>query len=166
MKYALLFLVCFVILLSCGSDDSDDSELLKDGSANDSNLVNESLADSLFVLAPVLLENQWGYIDKSGNVIITPVFEQARFFSEGLAAVKVNNKWGFTNKKGFASIAPQFDSALWFSEGLAPVEIDGLWGYIDKTGALIISQQFVSAFPFSDGLARVDIGNGNGKWGI
>src|SRR5712692_7147714 len=43
---------------------------------------------------------KWGYIDKTGKMIISPQFDQAWGFQEGLAAVKIhsedgNGKWGF-----------------------------------------------------------------------
>lgn len=59
-------------------------------------------------LAAVNLKNRWGYIDKSGNVVIKPIFKDACGFSEGLAAVIVDNKYGFIDRNGNMVIAPQF----------------------------------------------------------
>ncbi|MCO6147301.1 WG repeat-containing protein [Flavobacterium sp. NRK1] len=41
-----------------------------------------------------------GYIDKTGQFVIKPVYDKARSFSEGLAAVKDQKKWGFLDTKG------------------------------------------------------------------
>ncbi len=37
----------------------------------------------------------YGFINKQGEWVIPPQFEEARSFSDGMAAVKVNGKWGF-----------------------------------------------------------------------
>lgn len=36
-------------------------------------------------LAPVKIDNKWGYINKNGNFVIQPQFNSAGTFSEGLA---------------------------------------------------------------------------------
>src|SRR5205823_2011220 len=43
-------------------------------------------------------QNGWakyGYIDKTGKIIIPPQFDFTDKFSEGLARVKIGNRWGF-----------------------------------------------------------------------
>lgn len=54
--------------------------------------------------------------------IITPTYEDARTFSEGLAAVKRGSKWGYINKSGEVVIDFQYDCAYSFSEGKALIE--------------------------------------------
>lgn len=54
--------------------------------------------------------------------IITPTYEDARTFSEGLAAVKRGDKWGYINESGKVVIDFQYDRAYSFSEGKALVE--------------------------------------------
>ena len=46
--------------------------------------------------------NSWGFIDKTGKVVIKPRFEQIEYegFSNGLCRVKQNHQWGYINKKG------------------------------------------------------------------
>src|SRR5438876_6749370 len=72
-------------------------------------------------LAPVKISGKWGYIDKTGGVVITPQFNDAEDFSEGLAAVEVGSNVGYINKTGTLVIKPQFDAGGKFSEGLAGV---------------------------------------------
>ncbi len=117
-------------------------------------------------LFPVQVGGKYGYMDKTGRLVINPQFDGAWSFSEGLAMVGSGGwgtrKYGYIDKTGKYVIAPQFDKALSFSGGLARVKIGGKWGYIDMTGKLVIAPQFDKALSFSGGLARVKIG---GKWG-
>ena len=70
--------------------------------------------------------------DKQGTVVIKPQFDDALFFSEGLAIVKVGDKWGYIDKRGIVVIKPQFDNAWPFSEGLAHVKVGEKHGFIGK----------------------------------
>lgn len=49
-------------------------------------------------------KRKWGYINKEGKIVIPAVAEEAKDFSEGLAAVKINGKWGYINTKGVVTI--------------------------------------------------------------
>lgn len=59
--------------------------------------------------------DKWGFVDTKGKVVIEPIYEQAKSFSNGLAAVCVNGKWGFVNKQGVIVIKPQFSDADYFN---------------------------------------------------
>jgi len=52
---------------------------------------------------------QWGFIDKTGTMVIQPQFEDAHQFSEGLAGVKKEGMWGFMDPKGTIVIRPHYD---------------------------------------------------------
>jgi hypothetical protein len=62
-------------------------------------------------LYPIITQDRkWGYIDKSGNVVIQPQFADARFFSEGLACVTPDGKkYGYIDKTGQFVITPQYE---------------------------------------------------------
>src|SRR5262249_49255806 len=64
----------------------------------------------------------WGFIDKTGSLVIPPRFESALSFSEGLAGVLLDGKWGFFDKTGTLVIENQFDWVERFSEGVAVVQ--------------------------------------------
>ena len=73
---------------------------------------------------------KWGFINKSGEVIIDAQFDSALPFSEGLASVRCRSehpdracrdKCGYIDKSGNWVIKPQFGIASSFSEGLARV---------------------------------------------
>ena len=67
------------------------------------------------------MASKYGFIDKSGKVVIEPQFDNVSAFSEGLAKVEKDDKWGFIDKNGKVVVEPQFDDAEPFSEGLAKV---------------------------------------------
>lgn len=58
---------------------------------------------------------KWGFIDESGEIVIEPVFSNAKSFSNGLAAVSDGSKWGFINQKGVLVIDYQFEDADYFT---------------------------------------------------
>lgn len=62
----------------------------------------------------------------SYNVMIEPQYEDADYFSEGLAAVKKNGKWGYIDETGKTVIPFEYDYAFPFSEDLAVVLIQGI----------------------------------------
>ena len=85
------------------------------------------------------------YIDKSGKVVIPPLYVEASDFSEGLAAVREERrgrsdspKIGFIDTDGKYAIQPRFDAAGIFCDGLAGVSINGREGYIDHSGRFVI----------------------------
>lgn len=121
-------------------------------------------------LFPVQHGDRWGYIDRSGKIVIEPQFERAEEFSEGLAAIELDGKWGFIDTNGKLIVEPQYSSAQRFSEGLARIQIgadlDGKWGFIDHTGQTVIAPQFTinfgsndESFNFHEGLAVIETGD-------
>jgi len=98
---------------------------------------------------------KYGYVDKTGKMVIKPQFDKAGDFHEGLAYA-CNSKCGYINKIGKFVISPQFDTAENFSEGLAALEINKKWGYIDKTGKFVIKPVFNYGYEFKEGLAYVN----------
>ncbi|HNC45726.1 MAG TPA: WG repeat-containing protein, partial [Acidobacteriota bacterium] len=97
----------------------------------------ESFSEGLAVIQ-FTQDGKCGYIDKSGKLVISPEFELAESFSEGLAAVRIDcNLWGYINRTGKLVIEPQFRSVKRFSGGLAEITIGERWGYINQSGKVI-----------------------------
>ena len=109
---------------------------------------------------------KWGYINKRGEFVITPQFDSAASFKNGLAPVRIGDldtgKYGYINTSGEFVATSQFDWAYSFSEGLACVRIGGKYGYINTGLEYIVTPQFSKAWSFSEGLAAVKIGS---EWG-
>ena len=83
--------------------------------------------------------------------IVSPQYDQAMRFTEGLLAVKKGGKWGYIDKSGNVMIDFNYHIAYPFSEGKALVALEGIkeirwsetkaekfegayWGIIDKRG--------------------------------
>jgi len=116
-------------------------------------------------LAYIFVGGKYGYINKIGEIAITPIYTNAHGFNEGLALVRDSLRWaGYIDKTGKYIIKPKFGQADDFSEGLACVEDVKLgYGYIDKKGKYIIPPKYNVARRFSEGLAAVRF---NGWWGF
>lgn len=115
-------------------------------------------------LATVAVEGRYGYIDRTGKVVIRPAFEFACPFSEGRAMVCVGGRVGYIDTSGNLAIPCRYEVGGGFQEGLAAVRSEGRWGFIDKGGRWIIAARYDDlGIPcFYEGLAPVAQ---NGKWG-
>jgi hypothetical protein len=126
-----------------------------------------------------MIDGKYGFIDKSGQVVIKPQFTSPGGFSEGLALVRIGGKildpkpyltiidplggkYVYIDKSGNALIklGSEVESIHPFSEGLAAIEMkkkDGYLycGYIGKSGETLIAPKFGGCESFSDGVARI-----------
>lgn len=105
-------------------------------------------------------KGQWGFIDKTGAMVIEPSFEAAGPFSEGLALVRIGDKYGFIDREGNYAI-PLQNKYLYgppFHGGFAPVwNAERKGDLIDKSGKILCGFRYRSISPFSEGLAVVDV---------
>lgn len=110
-------------------------------------------------LAKVQVGGRWGYVDKTAQVVIKPLFDEVhseegdcQSFSDGLACIEVNEKVGYIDRDGRVVIQPQYDVASPFNNGVAAVAVGKYstdkpgsdiagrgdkWGYIDKNGRYV-----------------------------
>ena len=107
--------------------------------------------------AAAVKDGKFGFIDKTGDWVISPTYVMAGSFSNGLAPAldEKSRKWGYINKEGAWVVKPQFSKAKDFSDGLAAVWKDFKWGYINVYGEYIVPLQYRIAESFSDGYAYV-----------
>jgi hypothetical protein len=142
------------------------------------NIFNKKFVDARSFsegFAAVKIENGgYCFIDKTGNFITKPIYEEVGDFKEGVARVKYQEKFGFIDKEGKEIIYPQFTSAHDFSEGLAAVskEIDyhyTEYGFIDTKGQYLIKSERSSAFKilddFKNGFALISKGTQQNSYG-
>jgi len=111
-------------------------------------------------LFQIVRDGKWGFMNRTGRIVISPAFAEERDFFHDLAAVALpEGKWGYINQTGKLVIDGRFDEVRDFLEELAPVRIGRKWGYINTSGQMVVEPQFQSAGEFHDGLARVHFWN-------
>lgn len=99
-------------------------------------------------LARIKFEDQWAYVNKSGEIIKVTDTEVWKDFSEGFAIARKDGLYGFINAKGEWVIKPQFQGVRDFQNGIAAARKDDLWGYIDASGKWIIQPRFEAVKDF------------------
>jgi hypothetical protein len=101
-------------------------------------------------------KRKFGYISPvDSNILIYPMYEEVRDFSNGLAAVKFNNLWGFVDKTGKVIIEILYEEVKDFHEGLAGVKQNGLWQVINKSNTPISNQKYQNVGSYNSGLINV-----------
>lgn len=131
-------------------------------------------------LAVFRISDKFGYFDRQGKIVVEAKYDDAKNFSEGLAAVNVGavsegfprpflregGKWGFIDKRGNVVIPIEWKDVDYrgFRAGLAQVTVNDRFGFIDKKGkvAFTLENQWndpkrwiASVGVFSEGLANV-----------
>ena len=104
-------------------------------------------------------DGRYGYIDKSGNVMIDFEFEDAEKFSCGLAPVLIDGLWGFINEDGEVVIEPAYLTAsvatinadpyigsCTFWDGVGKVQDGDQWILIDTQGNVVVDDPGFSDF--------------------
>ncbi len=105
-------------------------------------------------LASVEKNYKWGFVDKTGKLVIDCKFSTTGNFSNGLAWVKENNLYGFIDKTGNMVIPAKYNSLSNFSDdGITFVKLNDKYGYINKQGEAITGFDYTQANKFSSGIA-------------
>ncbi|HWT74391.1 MAG TPA: WG repeat-containing protein [Mobilitalea sp.] len=108
------------------------------------------------ILYPVQVDGKWGYINKSGKLVIEPTYAMAEDFYDGVAIVQIkddtagssdeeanNVKYGAINTAGKMVVDPNFSYISKFNEGIAGAIIENKDTYafeyyiLDKTGKIL-----------------------------
>lgn len=79
----------------------------------------------------VCRSGKWGYVDRQGQLVISPEYDDADSFRQGYAPVKKDGLWGYAGEDGEILIDYTFDEALGFNkDGSAPVKRGDTWELI------------------------------------
>lgn len=71
-------------------------------------------------LIPYRQGNKWGYATADKKIVITPKYDEANWFSNGLASVKSGSKYGYINREGKLVIPAKYTVAKPFRKGYIP----------------------------------------------
>ena len=95
-------------------------------------------------LYPFLDQNgRWGFVDENSSMVITPAYDYAHPFIEGVAAVQRGELWGFINSEGMSVTRFKFVDLGETSEGLIPVaDLGYRWGMINLKGKVVIPHRY------------------------
>ena len=96
-------------------------------------------------LAPIKIDNKWGFIDKVGDIAIKPFADFVDNFSDNAAFFRCKDRSGFIDNKGtvIVSLHSQSKTILLpgFYNGICGIkEADDTWAYINKKGDCIWRQ--------------------------
>lgn len=109
---------------------------------------------------------KYGYVDRKGNVVIEPQFDNAKSFSEGLAWAEKDGKTGYIDHSGAFVIELDAKDGFSFSDGSAKICTGGGCSdsFINKKGEVIIDgKQFDYVHQMFEGMVVV---NKDGKYGV
>jgi hypothetical protein len=149
---------------------------------------NLSAPDDLFPVSALNEQGEYayGYIDRTGRIVVKPQYLRAWSFSDGCGAIiaTVTGDFQYVTQNGqllkastpyegyyFERIVlatsdevirPRFEEVHSFADGLAPVWRQGKWGYMNHQGKVVIEPQYDTALYFSEERAAVKAA---GKWG-
>lgn len=110
----------------------------------------------------------WGYINPNGVVTIDLEYEDAKDYSNGLAAVKQGGKWGFIDRHGNVKISFKYlETGSFSSDGVcwARDTTKAQVGYINKEGAWQIPPEFDKGQDMQNGLAVAGVWIGSSNSG-
>ena len=140
-KFVVLVAVCLLGLFGCNEKASNDY------------LVYD-------------FRGKFGYVDRKGNVVIEPQFDNAKSFSEGLAWAEKDGRTGYIDHTGVFVIELDAKDGSPFSDGCAKIWTGGGYpdSYINKQGEVIIDGKlFDYVHEMSEGMVVV---NKDGKYGV
>lgn len=113
----------------------------------------------------LIIDKKHGFIDTMNRMLIPPMYEGSKVFSNGLCAVKLNKKWGMVDKMNntiipfdYTYISPRFtNNMIWATK-------DGNeYILLNSFGSMASSKKFEDANAFEEGLCAVQL---NKKWGF
>ena len=184
MKLLCALGVLAIICCGCNTAGSGDPSSASEIAAM------RSREQSTVKLLAVRVNDKYGFIDRTGKVVVQPQFDGSKGFREGRGVICVGScsgirtgdaKYGYIDETGKIVINPQYDDANPFTEGLAAVctgecSYSGQqkkWGFINKDGVMVVPAQFGRVLQFHDGVAAVCVGKCTGygaefegKWGL
>ncbi len=116
------------------------------------------------------INGKWGFIDKTGAIVIKPIFDYVHSFSEGYAMVRIKKDdvdfRGIVDKDGnyVVDLDDDYKSLANFHDGLAAFSKQNERGYLNTNGEVVIkNKDWDRVFPFHEGYACV---KENGDYGL
>ena len=125
---------------------------------------------------PVEVDGKWGYVDRRGDLVVQPAYDQAWPFREGRGRVLRFGRFGFVDAAGELAVPLRFDDAYDFSGGRARVvQFEAAYnaksrrviasgrklnGFVGADGEVLVTPQYVAGRDFADSVAPVLLAEG------
>ena len=179
----LIIIFVSIVFTGCGVDNTPgDLQNKSEPSATEStqnyNVLADALSDFELIrgsfndgLLCVYKDTKYGYIDKTGTLVIPCIYQGAMPFSEGLAVVhqynpdrNINNsdEWGFIDTAGNVVIPIIYDWVGSFRNGRAVFRDKGQHGLMDKSGNITVPAIYYNIWAKDDGTWVVQKDGKNG----
>jgi hypothetical protein len=121
-----------------------------------SDKAKQEMAKKWPVPTRVLKKNKYGYINKSGDMVVKAKYDYATDFREERARVGKAGKYGFVSIEGDEIIPMKYIAASNFNYGYAVVKTgEDEFFFIDKQGNKMSDIIYYDAKSFNEGLAAV-----------
>ena len=126
-------------------------------------------------MAPVQVNNEWGYMNTEGKLIVSAKYDKVREFNGDYGVGFKGGEFFIIDRSGSENQIEisELEDVRHFSEGLAPFRVKGQWGFIFTDGSVAIGPNYKSVGYFSNGLAwaktesgKVGFINAQGNWVI
>ena len=146
----LLTVVIGISLLSCSGNNQDDA-------FNMLNLFHDDLV-------AVSMDDQWGYINSSGETVIDFKYDGAGAFYNGYAVVMEDDLYDLIDTEGNSVLENQYQELMVdVNTGLLIYGVDNRHGLMTTSDENILDPTYDSIWGFENGLAVVRL---NGKFGF
>ena len=126
-------------------------------------LISKPLSNFSKILSVCQKDKKWGYIDEFCTFVISPQYDEAKEFNNGLARVRIGNQWGIIDQRGSLLGSLAFDEIHYLFNKLHKIKKNEKWGIINEFGKLATALEFDELKSFSEGLFKI---KKYGKWGI
>jgi hypothetical protein len=133
------------------------------------NLKYDYLGNFSEELARFEIINKFGFINKSGKIVIEPQFDYVSSFKNGYAIFKKIDdyffyksiKYGKIDKSGNITLIKDFqaDDIGFFSDDLSLIEYKSKIGFCDSVGTILVSPQYDAIENLYMGLAKFKMNN-------
>jgi|GEM_PF-3808723 len=97
--------------------------------------------------ARMLKKDRYGYIDKMGNVRISPQYANAMDYSDNRAAVVITGRWAFIDENENIIAQPYYSDVYPFVNGAGRVKQNGKWNFVSKSGKEVNSAWYDEIVP-------------------
>jgi hypothetical protein len=113
--------------------------------------------------ARYMVDGKYGFIDSLENIRLVPQYDDARDFSNNMAAIKLLGKWGFMDTLERLKVQPYYDEVSDFKNGVALVREGNHYNFVNKEGRFIYESPFelIQRTPYGRYVLKK-----NGKYGL